>query len=76
MEEIWNREELYAEVWEKPLVKVAARYDISAVALGKVCKKLQIPAGGAKNECDAQNEKRSAKLESGAAPLLSKGCGF
>ena len=46
MDEIWNREELYAEVWEKPLVKVAAKYDISAVALGKVCRKLQIPLPG------------------------------
>jgi hypothetical protein len=46
MEEIWNREELYAEVWEKPLVRVAAKYDISAVALGKVCRKLQIPLPG------------------------------
>src|SRR6266849_2761181 len=46
MNEIWNREELYAEVWEKPLVKVAAKYDISAVALGKVCRKLQIPLPG------------------------------
>src|ERR1700730_4719161 len=46
MDEIWNREELYADVWEKPLVKVAAKYDISAVALGKVCRKLQIPLPG------------------------------
>jgi hypothetical protein len=46
MDEIWNREELYAEVWEKPLVKAAAKYNISAVALGKVCRKLQIPLPG------------------------------
>lgn len=45
-EEFWNREELYAEVWEKPLVKVAAKYGISAVALGKACRKLQIPLPG------------------------------
>jgi hypothetical protein len=44
--ETWNREELYAEIWEKPLVKVAAKYNISAVALGKVCRKLQIPLPG------------------------------
>jgi len=42
----WNREELYVEIWEKPLVKVAAKYNISAVALGKVCRKLQIPLPG------------------------------
>lgn len=44
--ETWNRRELYAEVWEQPLVKVAAKYGISAVALGKVCRKLQIPLPG------------------------------
>ena len=42
----WNREELYAEIWEQPLVKVAAKYGISAVMLGKVCRKLQIPLPG------------------------------
>ena len=35
--ETWNRDELYDEVWERPLVKVALKYGISAVALGKVC---------------------------------------
>lgn len=42
----WNREELYAEVWERPMVKVAAKYGISSVMLGKVCRKLQIPVPG------------------------------
>jgi hypothetical protein len=44
--ETWNRDELYAEVWEQPLVKLAPKYGISAVALGKVCRKLQIPIPG------------------------------
>jgi hypothetical protein len=44
--ETWNREELYAEVWEQPLVKVAPKHGISAVALGKVCRKLQVPLPG------------------------------
>jgi hypothetical protein len=44
--ETWNREELYAEVWERPQIKVAAKYGISAVMLGKVCRKLQIPLPG------------------------------
>jgi hypothetical protein len=44
--ETWNREELYAEVWGQPLVKIAPKYGISAVALGKVCHKLQIPLPG------------------------------
>ena len=38
--ETWNREELYNEVWEQPLVKTATKYGISAVALGKVCRNL------------------------------------
>lgn len=42
----WNRDELYAEVWERPQVKVAAKYGISAVMLGKICRKLQIPVPG------------------------------
>jgi hypothetical protein len=42
----WNREELYAEIWEKPATKVAAKYGISSVMLGKVCRKLQIPRPG------------------------------
>ena len=44
--EAWNREELYSEVWEQPLIKVGPKYGISAVALGKVCNKLQIPLPG------------------------------
>jgi hypothetical protein len=36
----------YAEIWEQPLVKLAPKYGISAVALGKVCRKLQIPLPG------------------------------
>src|ERR1700757_4195911 len=39
----WNREELYAEIWEQPATKVAAKYGISSVMLGKVCPKLKIP---------------------------------
>lgn len=44
--EVWDREQLYAEIWDSPLVKLAAKYGISAVALGKVCRKLQIPLPG------------------------------
>ncbi len=44
--EVWNREELYSEIWEQPLVKLAAKYGISAVMLGKVCRKLQVPLPG------------------------------
>lgn len=44
--EHWNREELYSNVWEHPLTKLVAKYGISAVALGKVCRKLKIPLPG------------------------------
>jgi hypothetical protein len=44
--EVWNREELYAEVWEQPLLKLAEKYGCSAVMLGKICRKLQIPVPG------------------------------
>jgi len=42
----YNREELYQKVWEKPLLRVAEQYGVSAVALGKVCSKLSIPVPG------------------------------
>jgi hypothetical protein len=44
--EQYNREELYREVWEKPLLKVAEEYGVSAVALGKTCRKLSVPVPG------------------------------
>jgi hypothetical protein len=44
--EVWDREKLYSEVWETPLIKLAVKYGISAVAIGKVCRKLQIPLPG------------------------------
>ena len=44
--ESWNREELYAEIWEQPASKVATKYGISDVMLGKVCRKLSIPVPG------------------------------
>jgi hypothetical protein len=42
----YNREELYQKVWEKPLIRVAEQYGVSAVALGKVCRKLSVPVPG------------------------------
>src|SRR2546428_7307541 len=38
-----HREELYAQVWSEPMVRLAKRYVVSAVALAKVCRKLDIP---------------------------------
>lgn len=46
MWEKYDREELYRKVWEKPLLKVAEEYGVSAVALGKTCQKLSVPVPG------------------------------
>jgi hypothetical protein len=42
----YDREELYRKVWEKPMLKVAEEYGVSAVALGKTCRKLSVPVPG------------------------------
>lgn len=39
----YNREQLYEEVWTKPVVQVAEQYGVSDVAIHKVCKTLNIP---------------------------------
>lgn len=39
----WNREELYADVWEAPLTKLTTKYGVSRYVLGNVCRRLQIP---------------------------------
>jgi hypothetical protein len=46
--ETWNREELYKEIWEQPMLKLAPKCGISSVMLGKVCRKLgiQVPGRG------------------------------
>lgn len=44
--EQWNREELYADVWELPLTKLQEKYGISNVAMGKACRKLKVPLPG------------------------------
>ena len=43
---VWNRVELYGEVWDRPLVKLAREYGISDVRIGKVCRRLKIPLPG------------------------------
>jgi len=43
---VWNRMELYNEVWSEPLVILSRKYGISDVRLGKVCRKLKIPRPG------------------------------
>lgn len=39
----YNREKLYKEVWANPVVKFAAQYGVSDVAIHKICKKLNVP---------------------------------
>jgi hypothetical protein len=39
----YNREKLYEEVWEKPVVEVAVRYGVSDVTIHKICKSLNVP---------------------------------
>lgn len=43
---VYDREKLYQEVWEKPITEVAKRYKVSDVAIHKVCKSLDIPTPG------------------------------
>jgi len=38
-----TREELYERIWKQPATKLAAEFGISDVALGKICRKLDIP---------------------------------
>jgi hypothetical protein len=42
----WQRVELYNEVWHQPVLKLAKKYGISDVRIGKVCRKLKIPHPG------------------------------
>jgi hypothetical protein len=44
--QFWNRDELYEEVWDRPLTALMSKYGVSAVALGKTCRKLQVPLPG------------------------------
>ena len=40
---VYKREVLYQEVWDKPVVEVAVKYGVSDVTIHKVCKALNIP---------------------------------
>lgn len=43
---VFNREELYEEVWSAPMSSLSKKYSISDVGLAKICKKLKIPVPG------------------------------
>jgi hypothetical protein len=41
-----DRKELYRKVWEKPLRDLAKEFDVSDVAIGKACRRADIPRPG------------------------------
>ncbi len=43
---VYRRDELYESVWSEPMVKVAAKYGVSSVALAKTCGRLAVPVPG------------------------------
>jgi len=45
-EETVTREQLYEQVWTTPLLRLAVQYGVSNVALGKTCRRLNIPTPG------------------------------
>ena len=57
----YDRDELYQKVWEKPLTRVAQEYGVSAVALGKVCRKLSVPVPGRGHWAKLAHGHRGAK---------------
>jgi len=48
MDECYDRETLYGEIWKKPMIVVSKHFDVSDVALAKICDKLKVlrPAAG------------------------------
>ena len=45
--EFWGRvQQLYEQVWQQPVSKLALTYGISHVALAKVCRRLKVPLPG------------------------------
>ena len=66
----YDREELYQKVWEKPLLRVAEQYGVSAVALGKVCGKLSVPVPGRGHWAKLAHGK--AGVTKPALPILDK----
>src|SRR5581483_6211105 len=41
-----TREQLYEEVWTTPAVALSKKYGVSDVALGKICRRLNVPKPG------------------------------
>lgn len=70
MWEKYDRDELYKKVWEQPLLKVAEEYGVSAVALGKTCRKLSVPVPGRGHWAKLAHGKEGTKKPS--LPKLDK----
>jgi hypothetical protein len=68
----WNRVELYNQVWNQPLVKLANKYGISDVRIGKVCRKLQAPP---RTGLLGKEDSRSSRRTSAAAGVQGRACG-
>jgi hypothetical protein len=47
-----TREELYALVWELPMIRLGERFGISGTGLAKICKRLSIPYPQKVGKCD------------------------
>lgn len=66
-----SRDELYKLVWSKPVVKIAIDFGVSDVAVGKICKKLNIPKPGLGYWAKKQHGKRTRQ-----APLPKQQAGY
>jgi hypothetical protein len=47
----YPREKIYEEICAEPMIKVAKGYNVSDVALEKVCRKLNIPRPDRRRDC-------------------------
>ncbi|RQD67429.1 MAG: hypothetical protein D5S00_10365 [Tindallia sp. MSAO_Bac2] len=73
---VYNRETLYNEVWERPVIEVAKRYKVSDVTIHKVCKSMNIPTPPAGFWAKLRAGKPVTKMPLPGARLLSKKTGL
>ncbi|MEI8207521.1 MAG: hypothetical protein WCG03_11645 [Kiritimatiellales bacterium] len=69
-----TRENLYAEVWTTPMIKLAKKYSLSDVGLRKVCKRNNIPTPPAGYWAKLENDKKVKPIPlppmENAAPII------
>ena len=58
---IYRRERLYEEVWNRPITDVAKHYHVSNTAIRKVCKSMNIPVPGLGYWSIVRSEKKAKK---------------